>query len=85
MCSLTASVLGESVGNIKVISSEIGGGFDGKTIVYLEPLAVKTAQMAGSPVKMMMSREEVFRATGPTSGCSAREGRKLSQRRRAER
>ncbi|MCE2425414.1 MAG: xanthine dehydrogenase family protein molybdopterin-binding subunit, partial [Pseudomonadales bacterium] len=66
--SLTAQVLGESVGNIKVIPSEIGGGFGGKTTIYLEPLAVKMSQMSGRPVKMTMSREDVFRATGPTSG-----------------
>ncbi len=65
--SLTAAVLGEKVGNIKVIPSEIGGGFGGKTIIYLEPLAVKMSQLSGRPVKMIMSREEVFRATGPTS------------------
>ena len=76
--SLTAGVLGEKVGNIKVIPSEIGGGFGGKTIVYLEPLAVKMAQIAARPVKMMMSREEVFRATGPTSAtwCKAKIGAK---------
>ena len=65
--SNTAAVLGESVGNIKVIPSEIGGGFGGKIVIYLEPLAVKMAQMSGRPVKMTMSREEVFRATGPAS------------------
>ena len=40
----------------------------GKTVVYLEPLAVLLSQKSRRPVKMMMSREEVFRATGPTSG-----------------
>ena len=65
--SMTAEVLGERVGDIKVIPSEIGGGFGGKTTVYLEPLAVKLARMSGRPVKMMMSREEIFRATGPAS------------------
>ena len=76
--SLTASVLGESVGNIKVIPSEIGGGFGGKTIIYLEPLAVKLSQLSGRPVKMMMSREEVFRATGPASAtwCKVKIGAK---------
>ena len=76
--SLTAGVLGERVGQIKVIPSEIGGGFGGKTIIYLEPLAVKMAQMSGRPVKMMMTREEVFRATGPTSAtwCKAKIGAK---------
>ena len=76
--SLTASVLGESVGNIKVIPSEIGGGFGGKTIIYLEPLAVKLSQLSGRPVKMAMSREEVFRATGPASAtwCKVKIGAK---------
>ena len=76
--SLTAQVLGESIGNIKVIPSEIGGGFGGKTTIYLEPLAVKMSQMTGRPVKMAMSREDVFRATGPTSGtwCKAKIGAK---------
>ena len=76
--SLTAAVLGERVGNIKVIPSEIGGGFGGKTIIYLEPLAVKMAQMSGRAVKMMMTREEVFRATGPTSAtwCKVKIGAK---------
>ncbi len=76
--SLTAQVLGQSVGSIKVIPSEIGGGFGGKTIVYLEPLAVKMSSMSGRPVKMMMTREEVFTATGPTSAtwCKVKIGAK---------
>ena len=65
--SLTAEVLGESVGNIKVIASEIGGGFGGKTVIYLEPLAAKLSALSGRSVKMTMTREEVFCATGPTS------------------
>ena len=48
--------------------AEIGGGFGGKTIVYLEPLALALSRKSGRPVKMVMTREEVFRATGPTSG-----------------
>ena len=61
-----------------MIPSEIGGGFGGKTVIYLEPLAVKMSQMSGRPVKMIMSREEVFRATGPTSAtwCKAKVGAK---------
>ena len=48
--------------------AEIGGGFGGKTLVYLEPVALALSKKCGRPVKMVMSREEVFRATGPTSG-----------------
>ncbi len=64
----TAKLTGMAVADIHAIPMEIGGGFGGKTIVYLEPLAMILARKSGSPVKMMMSREEVFRATGPTSG-----------------
>jgi CO/xanthine dehydrogenase Mo-binding subunit len=64
---LTAKVLGIELSKIKVIPSEIGGGFGGKTTIYLEPLAVVLSRRAGRPVKLVMSREEVFRSTGPTS------------------
>ncbi len=57
---------------IRVIPAEIGGGFGGKTTVYLEPLAVALSRKAGRPVKMVMTRDEVFRATGPTSGSHMR-------------
>lgn len=63
-----AKVLGVDISSIRVIPAEIGGGFGGKTTVYLEPLALALSRQAGHPVKMVMTRDEVFRATGPTSG-----------------
>ncbi len=66
----TAKMTGMAVADIRAIPAEIGGGFGGKTIVYLEPLAMVLARKSGAPVKMVMTREEVFRATGPTSGSS---------------
>ena len=66
--SMTAMAMGMDEGDIRVIASEIGGGFGGKTTVYLEPLALKLSEKSGRPVKMVMSREDVFRATGPASG-----------------
>jgi CO/xanthine dehydrogenase Mo-binding subunit len=63
-----AKVLKLEISDIKVTPAEIGGGFGGKTTVYLEPLALMLSKKSGAPVKMVMSREEVFRATGPTSG-----------------
>jgi CO/xanthine dehydrogenase Mo-binding subunit len=63
----TAEVLGEELGNIKVTPAEIGGGFGGKTTIYLEPVAALLSRQAGRPVKMVMPREDVFRATGPAS------------------
>ena len=67
-----AKVLGVGTDTIKVVPTEIGGGFGGKTTVYLEPLAILLSRKAGRPVKMVMTREEVFRATGPTSGTHVR-------------
>ena len=63
-------MLGIDVSKLRVQSSEIGGGFGGKTVVYLEPLALALSRKACQPVKMTMTREEVFRATGPTSGAN---------------
>ena len=66
----TAKMTGAKLSEIRAIPAEIGGGFGGKTIVYLEPLAYTLSKKAGAPVKMVMTREEVFRATGPTAGSS---------------
>ena len=63
-----AGLLKKNVSDLNFVPSEIGGGFGGKLIAYLEPLAVLLSEKAGRPVKMAMSREDVFRATGPTSG-----------------
>jgi CO/xanthine dehydrogenase Mo-binding subunit len=68
---MTAQTTGLKLSDIRAIPAEIGGGFGGKTIVYLEPLALTLARKSGRPVKMVMTREEVFRATGPTSGSSS--------------
>jgi len=66
----TAKLLGIDMADIRVNPAEIGGGFGGKTLIYLEPVAVAMSRIAGSPVKMQMTREEVFRGSGPTSGAS---------------
>lgn len=63
-----AMLLGIDINKIRVTASEIGGGFGGKNNVYLEPLAIKLSMKSHRPVKMVMSRDEVFRATGPTAG-----------------
>ena len=68
--SLTAKLTGMTIGDLKVTPAEIGGGFGGKTTVYLEPVALTLSRISGQPVRMAMSREEVFKGTGPTSGTS---------------
>ena len=66
--SFCAKLLGMELSKLRVTASEIGGGFGGKTVVYLEPLALALSRQACQPVKMVMSRTEVFQASGPTSG-----------------
>jgi len=63
-----AKLLNIDTSQIRVTPTEIGGEFGGKTVVYLEPLAIKLSQKTGKPVKMTMTREEVFRASGPAPG-----------------
>ena len=61
-----ARLLGMDVSKLRVTASEIGGGFGGKTTVFIEPVALALSRKANRPVKVVMSREEVFKATGPT-------------------
>jgi len=71
MRAQTATLTGMQAGDIRSIPAEIGGGFGGKTLVYVEPVAMQLSKLAGRPVKLAMDRAEVFRATGPTSGIKA--------------
>src|ERR1700744_594645 len=66
--AMVAYLTGIPQSDIRAIPAEIGGGFGGKYLVYREPLAALLAKKSGRPVKMVMTREEVMRATGPTSG-----------------
>ncbi len=68
--NVCATLLGMDMAKLKVTSSEIGGGFGGKTHVWVEPVALALSRKANRPVKMVMTREEVFRATGPTCSTS---------------
>jgi xanthine dehydrogenase molybdenum-binding subunit len=63
-----SDLMGIPVVDIKVVPQEIGGGFGGKFRVYQEPTAALMSKMTGRPVKMVMSRTEVLKATGPTPG-----------------
>ena len=68
--TVCATLLGMDIAKLKVTSSEIGGGFGGKTHVWIEPVALALARKANRPVKVVMSREEVFKASGPTCASS---------------
>ena len=64
----TADILDIPSSSIKLVPMEIGGGFGGKTRVYLEPVAVLLSHKSGRPVKLTMTRAEELEASGPTSG-----------------
>ena len=67
-----SAIIGHPVSKIKVVPTEIGGGFGGKISVYLEPVAALLSKKSGKPVKMTMDRIDVFEGTGPTPGTSIR-------------
>ena len=63
-----ASILEVPQHKIKVTTTEVGGGFGGKEIAYLEPAAAILSKKTGHPVRATMTRAEVFTATGPGCG-----------------
>ena len=65
-----SAILKVDANKINVQQSELGGGFGGKTGFYPEPVAIQLSKKAQRPVKMVLSRSEVFRGTGPVSGTS---------------
>ena len=68
---MCASVLGLEASQLRVTPSEIGGGFGGKTTIFSEALSLALSRKAGGrPVKLVMTRSEVLRATGPTASAS---------------
>ena len=60
-----ADVLRQPVSKVKVTPMEIGGGFGGKIAAYLDAIAALLSQKSGAPVKVVMSRVDVFEASGP--------------------
>ena len=64
----TAGILGMPESRVRVMPAEIGGGFGGKTRVYLTPLAAMLSKKSNRPVKIVMDRSSVFDATGPAPG-----------------
>lgn len=59
-----ADVFGIPRDKIRVLSPFVGGGFGGKTLWSHQILAVAAARLAGRPVRLVLSREGVYRAVG---------------------
>jgi CO/xanthine dehydrogenase Mo-binding subunit len=57
---------------VRVTPMEIGGGFGGKFPLYHELAAVLLSKKSGQPVKITMTRKEVFEGSGPTPGSHMR-------------
>ena len=64
----TAATLNIPESMVKVVPMEIGGGFGGKIYSYLSAVTALLSKKSGHPVKIVMTRKEVFDGTGPTSG-----------------
>ena len=64
--AVCSALMGMEASQLRVTASEIGGGFGGKTTVFIEPVALMLSKKSGRPVKAVMTRDEVFKASGPT-------------------
>ena len=55
-----ANIFKVPVAKVRVIVLYLGGGYGGKVYPKVEPITVALAQKAGRPVRVVLSREEVF-------------------------
>ena len=59
-----AEIFGIAEKQVRVLSPYVGGGFGGKCLWDHQILAVAAARLAGRPVRVVLSREGVFRIVG---------------------
>jgi xanthine dehydrogenase YagR molybdenum-binding subunit len=59
-----AEVFGIKEQNVHVTSPFVGGGFGGKTLWHHHVLGAAAAKLAGRPVRIVLSREGVYRTVG---------------------
>ncbi|UHD45740.1 xanthine dehydrogenase family protein molybdopterin-binding subunit [Aureimonas altamirensis] len=59
-----AKVFGLRRDQVRVLSPLVGGGFGGKALWDHQILAIAAARLAGRPVRLMLSREGVYRIVG---------------------
>ncbi len=55
-----ANIFKVPVAKVRVIVPYLGGGYGGKVYPKVEPITVALSQKAGRPVRLILSREEVF-------------------------
>ena len=59
-----AGIFGIPEEKIRILSPFVGGGFGNKSLWHHQILAIAAARIAGRPVRIVLSREGVFRITG---------------------
>src|ERR1035438_3828297 len=59
-----AEIFGIKEEQVHVTSPYVGGGFGGKTLWQHQILAAAASKLAGRPVRLMLSREGVYRIVG---------------------
>jgi xanthine dehydrogenase molybdenum-binding subunit len=57
---------------VRVVPTEVGGAFGGKNDGYVDVAAALLSRKTGRPVKIVMTRAEVFLASGPAPGAFIR-------------
>ena len=62
--SAIVKMLNTSDERVRVVTFNLGGGYGGKGGVKLEPMVVCAARKAGRPVRLELTREEVFQTIG---------------------
>lgn len=55
-----ANIFKLPVARVRVVVPYLGGGYGGKVYPKIEPITVALAQKAGRPVRLVLTREEVF-------------------------
>ena len=62
--STLATVFGLKEDKVRILSPFVGGGFGNKAVWNHHVIAAAASRMIGRPVRLVLSREGVFRATG---------------------
>jgi xanthine dehydrogenase YagR molybdenum-binding subunit len=62
--STLADIFGIKDEQVRIVSPYVGGGFGGKGLWTHQVLAIAAARLSGRPVRVMLSREGVYRLVG---------------------
>ena len=69
-----AEIFGIDADKVRVVSPYVGGGFGGKCLWWHQVLGAAAAKLAGRPVRIVLSREGVYRMVGGRTNTEQRVG-----------